>query len=129
MVIIKDFMLNREYEKEVQCSFGKFIRLCDEAREVHNSVMVLLPNDEQEKQQTWFNGKMLIFSGFKDDVQKWLNTESQVSRSGVDGDAFQEDIQPNDSVSNISSRGSSKPSSGKGSVCVLGDLLLLQHEL
>jgi len=118
MVIIKDFMLNREYEKEVQCSFGKFIRLCDEAREVHNSVMVLLPNDEQEKQQTWFNGKMLIFSGFKDDVQKWLNTESQVSRSGVDGDAFQEDIQPNDSVSNISSRGSSKPSSGKGSSSV-----------
>jgi len=112
----------------VQCSFGKFIRPCDEAREVHNSVMVLLPNDEQEKQQTWFNGKMLIFSGFKDDVQKWLNTESQVSRSGVDGDAFQEDIQPNDSVSNISNQVNHQVEKVLA-VCVLGDLLLLQHEL
>lgn len=118
MAIIKNVMPNREYEKEVQCSFGKFIRLCDEAREMHNSVMVILPNAEKEKQQTWFDGKMLIYNGFRDDVQKWLSTESQVSCSGVDGNACQDDIQPNDSVSNISSRGSSKPSSRKSSSSV-----------
>ncbi len=56
-------MSNREYEKEVQCSFEKFIKLRDEAREMHNSVMVLLPSEEKEKQQPWFSGKMLICNG------------------------------------------------------------------
>lgn len=89
----------------------------DEAREVHNSVMVLLPSEEKEKQQTWFNGKMLICNGFIDDIEKWLSTESQVSCSGVDENVYQNDVDPEDSVSNISCE-SSKPSSKKSSSSV-----------
>lgn len=117
MTIIKDFMSNREYEKEVQCSFEKFIKLRDEAREMHDSVMVLLPSEEKEKQQTWFSGKMLICNGFIDDVEKWLNTESQVSCSGVEENVHQNDVDPEDSISNIS-RQSSKTSRKKGSSSV-----------
>ncbi|XP_073783913.1 uncharacterized protein isoform X2 [Danio rerio] len=118
MAIIKDFMSNREYEKEVQCSFEKFIKLRDETKEMHNSVMVLLPSEEKEKQQTWFNGKMLICDEFVDDVEKWLSAESQVSCSGVDARVCQEDVNPDDSISNISSCKSSKSSSKKSSSSV-----------
>ncbi len=114
MAIIKYLMSNREYEKEVQCSFEKFIKLRDEAREMHNSVMVLLPSEEKEKQQPWFSGKMLICNGFINYVEKWLSAESQVSCSGVDKNVNQNDVNPEDRISNIS-RESSKPSSKKSS--------------
>lgn len=81
---VKNLMTtNRDYEKEVHCSFEKFIKLSDEAREMHNSVMVILPSEEKIK-QSWFSGKMLICNGFIDDGEKWLSTESQVSCAGVD---------------------------------------------
>ncbi len=71
----KNFMTtNRDYEKEVYCSFEKFIKLRDEAREMHNTVMVLLPSEEKIKRKN-----MLICNGFIDDGETWLSTESQVS--------------------------------------------------
>ncbi len=98
MAIIKDLLSNREYEKEVQCSFEKFIKLSDEAREMRNSVLFLLPSEEKEKQQPWFTGKMLICNGFLNDFEKWLSTESQVSCSGVDESVHQNDVNPEDSI-------------------------------
>lgn len=62
MVMIKNFLPNRQYEKEVKCLLEKVEKLCDEANKVHNSLMVLMSNDEREKQQPWFSAGLLMMS-------------------------------------------------------------------
>lgn len=49
-------MGNRENENEVKSMFEKFTMQCKEA---HKSLIVLLPDEEKDRHETWFKAKML----------------------------------------------------------------------
>lgn len=109
MEMLKELMKSKENAREVQSNLFQLIKLCDEAKENHESLVNLpLPEDELEKQNQWFQRKMEIFKGFIQDVKVWLPeagqqiahsiAESVILQSVVNSD----DIGPDDSVSNAS---------------------------
>ena len=40
---IQELMQDRKYETEVHCTFDEYTTLCDEAKEIHTSLLKLLP--------------------------------------------------------------------------------------
>ena len=89
---------------EVQNSLLGFIELCDEIRCLHDSLMILLPQEEKERHETWFKAKMMFNNEFIDDVETWVKrNENQVSETenNCDMGAKNDDINPNDSISNV----------------------------
>lgn len=89
---------------EVKHSLHGFTELCDEIRCLHDSLMILLPQEEKERHETWFKAKMMFNDEFTDEVEMWVKSnENQVSESENYGDKGVEnnDINPNDSVSNV----------------------------
>jgi len=52
------------------CSMLKTIQvLMDDAIALHKGVLPLLPNEEQSKQNEWFDSILEHYNGFVDDVQ------------------------------------------------------------
>ena len=112
---------------EVQKSLDGFIELCDEIRCMHDSLMILLPHEEEEKHETWFKAKMMFNDEFTESVKQWvkskgnhvsgnegmgnLNTDDGVNHDGVDND----DIDPNDSVSNVGKHSNKSITSNRSS--------------
>ena len=41
-------------KSQVQRAFNKLLKVCDEAKGVHDSVMSMLPQVEKEKHDVWF---------------------------------------------------------------------------
>ncbi len=65
---------NKEYESEVRSVFGNFNELCLEAQEAHESLLILLPDNEIEKHDIWFKAKMIPKNEFIEHVNVWLST-------------------------------------------------------
>lgn len=118
-------MSDRDCESEVKCTFAKFVVLCDEAKALHDSLMGLLHGVELERQQTWFKAKIMINNEFINDVQKWFtrafnngdkiddkNRSSQVENNDKDENEVIDDVLPEDSVSKVASKHSSRQSAG-----------------
>lgn len=124
---IKNLMTRNENASQVQMLFETLVELCENANKLHDMLIPLLPEDEQEKQNEWFLNVMKYTDTFKDAVLKWLKTleenvtpiqsetvatqeeftipQATVQASSiVTSDNLQDDIKPNDSVSNVGSR-------------------------
>lgn len=67
---------NKECVKEVQNEFKRFLCLSEESHQVHKVLLDLLPVDEAQKHEIWYQAKMLNVHDFVADTQKWL-VESQ----------------------------------------------------
>ncbi len=98
---IQEYMSNRESNHEVKGVFEKFKIQCKEAKESHESLIVLLPDV--------FIAKMLWVEDFISVVNNWLEKLQE------EFDCAASEIEPNDSVSNIETRVSSHTSSRKSS--------------
>lgn len=46
----------------VQASTNDSVALCNEARTIHGSLICVLPDDENEKHETWFNVSNVLLS-------------------------------------------------------------------
>ncbi len=101
---IKDLMLRND-KIEVQNALDELIRVCKEAQFWHDSVLVLLPGDEKVKHETWFKAMMLNNDDSIANAKKWVLDHDSCPSHG-NGDV-EDDINPNDSISNV---GSKRPS-------------------
>lgn len=100
-------MESKENGESVKNELSVFINCCEEAHDIHKSLMNLpLPEDEVERQNKYFMDKMTQHSDFTKKVKGWL---SDTSHSCVEPnkDNFDEcaanEVNPEDSVSNVSS--------------------------
>lgn len=76
-------------------------RLCSEAKEAHESLLVILPVDEPEKHEIWLKAKMILNNGFIEHVNKWLSDTAKDQISSEVGEACS-DVGRENSVSNVS---------------------------
>lgn len=82
--------------------FGDLVKICDEIKCIHDSIMVL-PEGEKEKHDVWFKAKIIASNDFMSKVQLWVSTVDQGVL--VDGAvANLGGIHPDDSVSNVASK-------------------------
>ncbi|XP_037620552.1 uncharacterized protein LOC119485230 [Sebastes umbrosus] len=98
-------------KEQVQNALEELINVCNEAKCVHESLLGLLPCDEKEKHVTWFNAKMLAPNECIAEAKRWV--------SCIEGDThekgnIEDDIHPDDSVSNVGSKHSSHKSMNSG---------------
>ncbi len=100
---------------DVQNALDGYIELRDEARWMHDSIMILLPESEKEKHETWFKAKIMFIDEFIENTQRWVSeNESVVDNEGkLEGGDENDDenvenpednINPDDSVSNTGKR-------------------------
>ncbi len=120
---IQELMLKGDKKSEVQYALDELVNLCYEAKNVHDSLMGLLPDDEKEKHEIWFKAKMIGNDELISDVKRWVKCSEQhaLNSNGNDDDDDDndddDDVNPEDSVSNVASKQTSKKSacSGKSS--------------
>lgn len=133
METLKELSKSKENATEVQSNLRELIKLCDEAKESHESLVKLpLPEDELEKQNQWFQPNMETLDGFIKDVHVWLtDVGQQIKHTMVESenitqssDVNADEIGPDDSVSNVS-----KPNLKPKSSLLLHHHLHLQHPL
>lgn len=93
---MKELMICDDNASQV-CSMLKTIQLLmDDASVLHKKVLPLLPFEEQNKQNEWFDSILKHYNGLVDDVQQWttetrkLNPCTDLSNicEPVDGDAI-----------------------------------------
>ncbi len=108
---IRELMQNRGSKWEVQCSFMKYMRICKEAKESHDSLLPILPPEEKEKHDIWFKAKMINVNEFIDEVNAWTKS-ADVSNpvENVNEENVESEINPNDSISNVESKKSTQRS-------------------
>lgn len=109
MELMKEHMKSKDNATEVENNMVQLIKLRDEARESHETLLNYpLPEDELEKQNQWFQPKMATFDGFIQDVKLWLpEVGQQITHPIVESVTHAivvnpDDIGPDDSVSNAS---------------------------
>lgn len=101
-------LMSKGDKTEVQNALDEFIEVCEDAKSMHESLLVLLPGDEKEKHKVWFKAKMLSNNECIADAKRW------VSCNEGDQNEFVDDINPEDSVSNVGSKWSSQRSGKSG---------------
>ena len=97
----------------VQSALDELMEVCDEAKGFHESLLGLLPHEEKEKHATWFKAKMLSNDECIADAKLWVSY-NEGNAHETENDNVLDDINPNDSVSNVGSKRSSQRS-GKSS--------------
>lgn len=111
---IKDIMQDGENKRNVYSMLEKHNALCDEAEEAHNYLLELLPPDEKEKHEIWFEAKMLSVNELNDEVNKWLSNTDVLRAAGIveneGGDDDESEINPSDSISNVEEKSGKKSS-------------------
>lgn len=90
---------NKEYESEVRNMYENFNDLCLGAKETHDALLTVLPDNEIEKHDIWFKAKLIPINEFTEHVNVWLS--APVISEGVDVN-INDDVVPEDSVSNAS---------------------------
>lgn len=129
---------SKEDATKAQSKLYELIKLCNEAKESHESLVKLpLPEDELKRQNQWFQSKMETFDGFIKEVKMcFTEVEQQIKHTAVDDESAtqpvidegekgapivegtaqcseinSDEIGPDDSVSNVSkSKSKPKPS-------------------
>lgn len=82
--VIKDLMQREDNAVNVQSQLEILSALFKDAIRLHQSVISLLPEEEQEKQNVWFASVQKYNVGFIDDVKKWLSdANGQISQSAA----------------------------------------------
>ena len=126
---------------DVQLMLERFKCSCQKAAELHNTLLseFPMPEEEQSKQNTWIQAKMLGSEMFMQDVSKWLSENRGINYDGVNANKVlglsehecvnadgankvlgpsvqcQDNINPEDSVSNVSRGSKRSKASSKGS--------------
>ncbi|XP_034530056.1 uncharacterized protein LOC117805434 [Notolabrus celidotus] len=139
---IKGLMQNKDNATNIQSQLENLHVLFDDAGKLHDSVIPLLPQEEQEKQNVWFSSVHGHHHRFVDEVKEWLSDAQILTLRNTDISTFpqsllpgvelqdaqnneelfvsnhvEDDIRPSDSISNVASRESNKRSSvGRSSV-------------
>lgn len=62
---MKNLMKRKENASQMQIQFKTLVQLCENASKIHDMVIPLLPEDEQEKQNEWFLS-IMKYSNTKD---------------------------------------------------------------
>ncbi|KAK0152604.1 hypothetical protein N1851_005873 [Merluccius polli] len=108
---IQGYMSNGE-KTQVQNALGELIGVCEDVKCIHESLLFLLPSDEAEKHETWFKAKMMFNDECVNDVKKWISGNEGCVKANEN---VEDDIKPDDSVSNIGSKCSAKTGGSGGS--------------
>lgn len=137
---LKELMNDDENESQVKLQLNELIHLFKNAIELHESLLPLMPTDEQDKQNVWFSSITKYNQAFIEDVQIWLagiikrcgrpSDEASSQKAPPEGDVqshkhkekelhmllysqhdVQDDVSPLDSISNCGSRANSRVSS------------------
>ena len=133
---IRDSMKNliTKGDKTMVCDALYELRVvCDDAKSIHEQLLGFMPSDEQEKHEIWFKAKLLSLNECVRDAEMWVsnnegniqetvgaaNNEETVGVANNENNAHAygrvvDDISPNDSVSNVGSKRSSKGSRASG---------------
>ena len=137
---IKSFMKKKENVSLVQSLLESLTEQCGNATKSHNMLIPLLPEEEQRKHNEWFSSIMGYSNTFQRDVEQWLNEpekllvlhdqdsgemneqvflpapeETQLQAASIiNTDDLQDNVKPNDSVSNVGSRASKSQNSATG---------------
>lgn len=82
----------------VQASINDFV-LCNEAKTIHGSLICVLPDDENEKHETWFKAKIISFDKFAYEVRQCLSGCKHLNLKGNNG--VDDGVNPEDNVSNV----------------------------
>ena len=107
---IKDLMSSNGNVTEVQSELNKLQTCFDEMSNEYDAYMKFpLTEEEVNEQQEWFERKVKWYNDFTEDVKQWLCEAGQISQTAI-GLNEADDIGPNDSVSNITSRAKSRRS-------------------
>ncbi len=94
--------------------------MCDDAKGAHVSLIGILPDDEKEKHNTWFKAKMIPNDELIAYVKKWVSDAELILKGDDDVDGvenksnYEDDVNPDDSVSNVASKHSSRKSTQSG---------------
>lgn len=94
-------------KNKVQNALDDLIEMCEEAKCMHDSLLVLLPCDEKEKHEIWFKAKMLANDECIANMKMWVSSNESTAHE-KDDDVVDDDINPDDSVSNVGSKRSSQ---------------------
>ncbi|KAG1936405.1 hypothetical protein F2P79_018737 [Pimephales promelas] len=70
---IKDLMQKDDNAPQVQSHLEKMSQMVDETTVLHDSVIPMLPEEEQEKQKEWFVNVLKCYNGFMEDAKGWLS--------------------------------------------------------
>lgn len=93
--------------KKTKCTLDQIVQLCEEVKIAHENLVYCMPAEEVEKQNIWFSAKMLVENGFIADVESWLKTNLvDVGDNDDDEHDVDEEVHPDDSVSNVASKNS-----------------------
>ena len=96
---IQGLMLQHDKTK-VQNALEDLNEVCYEVKNMHNHLLGLLPYEEKEKQEIWFKAKMLSINEWIADTKMWVSCDENENGNVVD------DINPEDSISNVSKHSS-----------------------
>lgn len=69
---IKALLKSKENAPEILSQLDNVNALSKKATDLHNEFVVLLPDDENVKQNEWFSSVMSYSDAFKDQVEKWM---------------------------------------------------------
>lgn len=83
---ITKLMSDKEHISEVENEFDTFNKLCDEIQQVHTSLLGLLPAEEANKHEIWYQAKMLSFNEFFMGTNQWLYDTKACSVAKMDDD-------------------------------------------
>ncbi len=94
---------------DVKKCLSKYTTLCNEALETQTTLLEMpMPDPEHDKQQHWLAQKIEEINIFENDVKKWL-ADAAAKKDDENLDVLSitnSDIRPEDSISNVSSKGS-----------------------
>lgn len=69
---IKELMQRNENISAVRSELESLVQVFDEAIKLHDSVIPLLPSDEQTKQKDWFSSVYKHSDAFIKDTKQWI---------------------------------------------------------
>lgn len=87
-------------ENESNAEFGKYADNLNELCENATTLLPLLPEDEQTKQDEWFSSIMRYSDTFKENVNKWMS-ETVESLHNDSPDQFDQAVTTGVSISDI----------------------------
>ncbi len=111
--------ITSETVPNVEKQMKRFVKYCEEAEDLHNSIVEMpIPKDEFDKQTKWFDAKLAENQCFQKEITEWLSDAGRTLRADKTCDAssaVNSEIGPDDSISNVSTKQSQCSKVLKGS--------------
>lgn len=70
---IAELISDKKNEKKVESTFQLYKYMCDQAQQVHNTLLGLLPFDQAEEHEIWYRAKLLNVHLFITGTNQWLS--------------------------------------------------------